>query len=111
MVGVETESSPRVRYTARVAIGDSVGLTDAVRVQARHGEPGLSSPHVKTYVDVLWNHDRERVERRPMHIDSENDYKKQEWFSLETGERVWGKEGRLSDPDMHGEFARRGKTQ
>jgi hypothetical protein len=59
------------------------------------------------YNDVVWNHDRHRMERRVIHVDSDNDYYKQEWFSLETGERTYFKEGKLSDPDMHGKSARR----
>lgn len=66
------------------------------------------APHLKLYSDVLWSYDRQRLERREMHIDSENDYYMQVWYSLETGEITWGpKEGKLSDPDMHGESARR----
>jgi hypothetical protein len=49
------------------------------------------------------------MERRVMQVDRDNDYYKQEWFDLETGERTYLKEGRLSDPDMHGESARKGK--
>jgi hypothetical protein len=107
--GRHLEDSPRIRY--KVTIDDSLGLTDGIRGQVRHGEPGVSSPHIKMYVDVLWNHDRQRTERRVMHIDSENDYYKQEWFSLETGERVCWKEGKLSDRDMHGVSARRRRRQ
>jgi hypothetical protein len=92
-------------------ITDDIGLTDQIKGQARHGEHGVVAPHIEFYSEVKWNHDRQRMERRVMHIDSENDYKKQEWFSLETGERVWWKEGKLSDPGMHGESARRGKKQ
>ena len=69
------------------------------------------SPHIKVYVDVLWNHDRQRMERRTMHVDVENKYYKQEWFSLETGECVFSKEGKLSDPEMHGKSARRGRGE
>jgi hypothetical protein len=48
------------------------------------------------------------MERREIYVDSENDYYRQEWFSLETGETTWGpKEGKLSDHDMHGQSARR----
>ena len=61
------------------------------------------------YNDVVWNHDRHRMERRVIHVDSHNDYYKQEWLSLETGERTYFKEGKLSDPDMHGKSARRRK--
>ena len=39
-----------------------------------------------------------------MRVDSEREYYRQEWFDLHTGETTWGpKEGKLSDPDMHGE--------
>jgi hypothetical protein len=61
------------------------------------------------YNDVVWSHDRQQMERRLIHVDSDNDYYKQEWFSLETGERTYFKEGKLSDPDMHGKSARRGR--
>jgi hypothetical protein len=42
-----------------------------------------------------------------MTTDSEKDYYRQEWFNLLTGERTYFKEGKLSDPEMHGESARR----
>jgi hypothetical protein len=45
-----------------------------------------------------------------MYVDSENDYYRQEWFSLVTGEPTYFKQGKLSDPEMHGKSARRGKT-
>jgi hypothetical protein len=61
------------------------------------------------YNDVVWSHDRQQMERRVIHVDSDNDYYKQEWFSLETGERTYFKAGKLSDPKMHGKSARRGK--
>jgi RNA polymerase subunit RPABC4/transcription elongation factor Spt4 len=108
-----------------------------MRVQGRHGAnqrtqyaltidtgPGLThlpsashlgttnvAPHIKFYNDIRWNHDRQRMERYVMQSDKERDYYKQEWFSLETGKTVWVKEGKLSDPDMHGKSARRGKAK
>ena len=107
----------RMRFQARhndvgtvnykVSVGDSAGLTDGVRGQARHGGAGSVAPHIRLYNDVRWNHDRQRMERRIMYTDSDLDYYKQEWFNLDTGELVWSKEGRLSDPDMHGKSARR----
>ena len=42
-----------------------------------------------------------------MVVDSERDYYLQTWYDLDTGECVYRKEGRLSDPDMHGQSARR----
>jgi hypothetical protein len=102
-----------------------------MRVQARHSNDGKTeyifsvggprpdavgrgrapvAPHIRMYNDVVWSHDRNQMERREMLVDSENDYYRQEWFSLEAGERTYFKEGRLSDPDMHGKSARRGKA-
>jgi hypothetical protein len=92
-----------------ITVNDSIGITDGLRGQVRHGEPGKVAPHVKFYSEVLWNHDRQRMERRVMYVDSENDHYEQEWFSLETGERTYFKEGKLSDSDVHGKSARRGK--
>ena len=42
-----------------------------------------------------------------MVVDSERDYYLQTWYDIDTGECVYRKEGRLSDPDMHGQSARR----
>jgi hypothetical protein len=100
-----------------------------MRLQARHKEDGRTeylfwvggpppaaarrapvAPHIQMYNDIRWNHDRQRMERRVMHIDSDNNYYRQEWFDLETGELMFSKEGRLSDTDVHGKSARRGKS-
>jgi hypothetical protein len=99
-----------------------------MRLQGRHKEDGRTeylfwvggpppasarrapaAPHIQMYSEIRWSHDRQQMERREMLVDSDNDYYRQEWFSLETGERTYFKEGRLSDPDMHGKSARRGK--
>jgi len=88
-------------------LDEAVAIESSTRLKARHGQPGEVAPHLKVYDDVLWNHDRQRKERRRMVTDLERDYYCQEWFDLETGERVWWKEGRLSDPDVHGKSARR----
>jgi hypothetical protein len=102
-----------------------------MRVQARHGKDGKTeyvfsvggshprqrpasfapvAPHIKMYNDVIWSHDRQQMERREILVNSDEDYYKQEWFSLETGERTYFKEGRLGDPEMHGKSARRGRA-
>src|SRR5512132_3617223 len=47
------------------------------------------APHIQMYNDIRWNHDRQRMERRVMHIDSDNNYYRQEWFDLETGELMF----------------------
>ena len=73
--------------------------------------PANVAPHIKMYSDLMWNHDRQRRERREMYTDSANDYYKQEWFSIETGETTWAKEGKLSDPDVHGQSARRRREE
>jgi hypothetical protein len=62
---------------------------------------------MKVYNDIRWNHDRQRRERFHMVVDSEKDYYLQEWSDLTTSEIVWSKEGQLSDPDIHGQSARR----
>jgi hypothetical protein len=73
------------------------------------GRRARIAPHVRVYNDVKWSYDRHHLERREMYIDSEQDYYRQTWYSLETGEITWGpKEGKLTDPDMHGKSARRG---
>jgi len=72
--------------------------------------PAGVAPHLRMYSDIRWSHDRQQMERREMYVDSENDYYRQEWFSLETGERTYFKEGKLSDPEMHGKSARRGRA-
>jgi RNA polymerase subunit RPABC4/transcription elongation factor Spt4 len=90
---------------------------DRTRYEAAIGSPPIPlsrppgvAPHLKMYSEIKWNYDRNQLERREMLVDSENDYYRQEWFSLETGERTYFKEGRLSDPGMHGRSARRGKA-
>jgi len=126
MVGVETASgtqisfqrdSPRVRgqvrhlggrrYSATVENGP--GPHDALRRQVQERAGGVK-PNVRFYNDVLFNHDRQRMERRLMQTDSERDHYVQEWYDLETGELAFRKEGRLSDPDVHGQSARRGSA-
>jgi hypothetical protein len=39
-------------------------------------------------------------------VDRKNDYYRQSWFNCETGERMFHKDGRNSDPKMHGTSAR-----
>jgi hypothetical protein len=124
MVGIQTSSGVRVsapRDAPRIRVqGRKIGGTSRTEYRAVVGgtmprlrsDRALSAPHVKLYSEVLWNHDRQRMERREIYVDRENDYYKQEWFSLETGETTWGpKEGKLSDPGMHGKSARRAREQ
>lgn len=89
-----------VQYIATVGAGSMPG---------RQQNTGRlrKKPHIQLYSDVLWNHDRQREKRRELRVDAENDYYRQEWFDLATGESVWVKEGRLNDFDMHGQSARR----
>ncbi len=95
----------------------SITLTDAgrgyesFRTKHRSGQRGEVAPHLEVKDDVLWNHDRQRLERRHMVIDREADHYVQRWFDLETGLPTYDKEGHLSDPEMHGESARRRKDQ
>jgi hypothetical protein len=90
-----------------VDVTDSAGCEDTLSLKARHGEPGEVRPFLEMDDDIRWNHDRQRMERRRMVHDRDQDYKLQEWTALETGEVTWRKEGRLSDPEMQGKSARR----
>jgi hypothetical protein len=95
--------------TAQVTNNDSAAAYDGFRLKARHGQPGEVKAHLESFDEVRWNADRQRLERRVMRVDRENDYYKQEWFDLQTGRCTFSKEGKLSDPDVHGESARRTK--
>jgi hypothetical protein len=86
-----------------------VSLGGPMKIPASNFEP-RKAPSVKVYSDVVWSYDRQSPERREMTTDSERDYYRQEWFSLRTAERTYFKEGKLSDPDMHGQSARRPRT-
>jgi hypothetical protein len=119
MVGMVTPSGVRVsapREAPRIRIqGRRLPGSSRVQYEATVGGPikmprrdrSPAAPHLKLYSDLLWNHDRQRLERREMLVDSENDYYQQEWFDLATGERTWEKGGSLSDPNNHGRSARR----
>jgi hypothetical protein len=123
MIGVTTPDGKRIAAVSRdwprmIVQGRHAAGTDKTQhsvtaaKSAKTGRPAQIAPHVRIYNEVKWSHDRQQLERRDMYIDSEQDYYRQTWYSLQTGEITWGpKEGKLSDPDMHGESARRGKTQ
>ena len=106
----DQDNCPECGSTSRsiaVEVTASINLETELRTQARHGEPGKVKPHSRGYSELLWNHDRQRVERRVMVIDHENDYYLQEWRDRATDEVVWRKDGPLSDPNLHGASARR----
>lgn len=87
-------------------IEDVIGVTDGLKAKLRNGQVGEVRPHLEHHQDTVWSHDRRRIERRVMVIDRENDYYRQTWYGPD-GEVSFTKEGRLSDPDMHGRSARR----
>jgi hypothetical protein len=89
-------------------IDHAFGIDESLRLAKRHGQPGQVRPYELIFDEVRWNHDRQRNERRRMVVDRENDRYVQEWYHQETGER-WSKSGRLSDPEVHGESARRSR--
>jgi hypothetical protein len=93
-----------------VTLTDVGRAYDSFRSQRRRGQPGEVAPYFTVYDDVRWNHDRQRLERRLMRVDREADGYVQEWYDLETGELTYRKEGRLSDPKLHGQSARRRKN-
>jgi hypothetical protein len=118
MVGMYTPSGVKVsaQQAARMRL-QARKHEDRTRYELAIGAPPIPmsrpegvAPHLRMYSEIKWSHDRQQMERREMLVDSENDYYRQEWFSLETGEPTYFKEGRLSDPDMHGRSARRGKS-
>jgi hypothetical protein len=94
-----------------VTLTDAGCAYDSFRSQRRRGQPGEVAPYFAVYDDVRWNHDHQRLERRLMRVDREADGYIQEWYDLETGEPTYRKEGRLSDPKLHGQSARRRKHQ
>jgi hypothetical protein len=93
-----------------VDITDAAGCADTLSTKARHGEPRQVRPFLLIDEDIVWNHDRQRMERRRMVHDRDRNYKSQVWTSLETGETTWHKEGELTDPKMQGKSARRSKS-
>jgi hypothetical protein len=91
MVGMYTPSGMRVSAHRDAA--------KRMRLQARHTEDGKTqyefsvggsrpsgagrvrptiAPHIRMYNDVAWSHDRHQMERRLIHVDTDNDYYKQE---------------------------------
>ena len=83
------------------------GFESSLAIKARHGQPGQVRPFRETSDTVLWNHEHQQMARRRIVVDTETDDYLQEWTSLDTGVVLFRKEGRLSDPEMHGKSARR----
>jgi hypothetical protein len=75
------------------------------------GGVGEVRPCLEQSTKIRWNGDRQRYERREIVVDRKNDRYRQSWFDRGTGERTFHKEGRNSDPTMHGKSARRGKPK
>ena len=96
--------------TYDVTFTDAGRAYERFRTQCRCGQPGEVAPYFAVYDDVRWSHDRQRLERRLMRVDREADGYVQDWYDLETGEPTYRKEGRLSDPKLHGQSARRCKN-
>jgi hypothetical protein len=61
------------------------------------------------YNDVVWNHDRHRMERRVIHVDLATTTTSRSGSVWKPASALYFKEGKLSDPDMHGRSARRRK--
>ena len=66
------------------------------------GGVGEVRPCLEQSTKIRWNGDRQRYERREIVVDRKNDRYRQSWFDCETGERTFHKDGRNSDPTMHG---------
>jgi len=89
-----------------VTLTAGVEVDPSMKSSSRHGQRGEVAPHIEVTNRTLWNHDRQRRERRQIVADGDRDYYLQEWTDPVTGE-VYRKEGQLSDPNLHGESARR----
>jgi hypothetical protein len=84
MVGMYTPSG--------MSVSAHRGNANRMRLQARHTDDGKTqyefsvgsprprsagsvrpniAPHIRMYNDVVWSHDRQRMERRLIHVDSE----------------------------------------
>jgi hypothetical protein len=101
--------APRIKIQARRGQDPDVTEWQAI-VEPGSRPKGLGRysehrPYLEMYSDIKWSHDRQSQERRELHVDRESNYNRQEWFSLETGETTFVKEGRLDDPDLHGKSA------
>jgi hypothetical protein len=91
-----------------VALTDAgLGFEGSLAIKARHGQPGQVRPFREMSDRVVWNHEHQQMARRRIVADAETDHYMQEWKSLDTGEVLFRKEGQLSDPEMHGQSARR----
>jgi phage FluMu protein Com len=78
--------------------------------RARKRDAPQARPHEEVRDEIRWSGDRNRLERRIMVINRRDDRYSQEWSDLQTGEVTYSKSGRLGDPDMHGQSARRPKS-
>lgn len=87
----------------------ATGSETRIGLKARYGAVGEVKPYMEQKARRRWNHDRQREEWCVEVYDREDDRYSQTWYEIGTGEEAWGKAGGLSDPDMHGESARRGK--
>jgi hypothetical protein len=92
-----------------IFVTDHARAYDGMTLQARHGQPGKVRPFKVISDEVVWNHDRQRDERRRMVIDRDTNEYVQEWSDLDTGEMTFVKRGPLDQAEMHGESARRPK--
>lgn len=90
-----------------IFLSDQARGFDGLGLKARHGLPGETKPFKEIKDRVKWNHRRQRYERCRELYDRENNDYVQEWSNLDTGEVTYPKRGRLDDPGMHGESARR----
>jgi hypothetical protein len=94
-------------WDRHIFVSDDVRVIDTMGLQARRGLPCQASPFKVISEQIKWSGDRGRFERRRMLIDRESNHYVQEWSDLTTGEVTYRKEGRLDDPEVHGESARR----
>jgi hypothetical protein len=106
-VELEPEETPCPRCGGvgrayEVVLEDSIEMTESLDLKGRHGEPGKVKPYLRSTVKREYSRTRGEMEEVRRTFDRDAGTYVEEYRSLETGEVVWRKEGRIGDQDLHG---------
>ncbi|GAA1450240.1 hypothetical protein GCM10009641_82240 [Mycobacterium cookii] len=96
----------KVRQSATVRVGDE---RNPITMRLRAGDRAAGT-QLDVTMRIEWNHDRGREERKVIVIDQRSGRYWQRWYSLETGEVTWEKEGSRTDQSIHGPESHRPGT-
>lgn len=89
-------------------IDEAVAVDDWVAVKQKERDAPDRRPHRETTRKAhVWNHDRQQHEDMTLVVERDRDWYEQTWRDEKMGAVTFHKEGRLSDPSVHGESARR----